>query len=240
MCFWDRWLWELGFAVCHQRPERLLYFGGRPLFVCARDTGLFVSFFTVLLVLSLARSKQRAGMPPLPVLVLCGAGILFLAWDGLTSYLGLRESGNVIRFLSGFAAGTGLAFPVAAWFNRTVFGGDRELKVGSRPVDWLAVGVAGGMAIALYLSRPEALFRLGQLWLCVCLLGTFWVLNLLLVTLLMRREGEGISPARAAAAVLLTAAELCGSYFLHRSLAGKGPEIPLPGRAKRSMCSILY
>lgn len=223
MCWWDKWLWELGFAICHQRYERLLTYGDRPLFVCARDTGLLVSFFTLLLVLSFLRGRSRAGMPPLPVLILAAAGVLFFAWDGFSSYLGWRESSNLLRFLSGFAAGGGLAFPTAALFNRWVFGGDRTLKVGARWSDWLAVTLAGGAALALYLVRPAGLFRLGQIWLCVCLLGTFWSLSLLLVSLVQGREGGGITWKRALAALFLTAALLATSYSLHRAFEARGP-----------------
>ena len=221
--WWDTWLWQLGFSICHQQPERLLRFGDRALFVCARDTGLFVSFFCVILVLSLLRGRERAGMPPWPILALAAVGVLFLAWDGLTSYLDLRESTNTLRFLSGFAAGAGLAFPAAALVNGEVFGGDRSAKVGSRPRDLAAAGLAGGAVLILYLWHPESLFRLGQIWLLVSMLGTFWILNLLLVYLLRAREGEGLTVARASMAALLVVLELTGSYWLHRLIAGEGP-----------------
>jgi uncharacterized membrane protein len=221
--WWDSWLWELGFAICHQRPERLLRFGERALFVCSRDTGLLVSFFSLMLVLSLLRGRDRAGMPPWPVLAVGAAGILFVAWDGLTSYLGFRDSTNTLRFLSGFAAGMGLAFPAAALVNDEVFAGDRFKKVGSRPADLAAAGLAGGAVLLLYLWHPEPLFRLGQLWLLVSMLGTFWVLNLLLVYMISKKEGGGLSVGRAALAVMLTVLELAGSYWLHRLFAGGGP-----------------
>ncbi|MEW6554032.1 MAG: DUF2085 domain-containing protein [Actinomycetota bacterium] len=224
--WWDSLLWELGFSICHQRLERMLFFAGRPLFVCSRDTGMLVSFFTLMLVLSLLRGRDRAGTPPWPVLAAGAAGILFLIWDGLTSYLGFRESTNTLRFLSGFAAGAGLAFPVAALVNGEVFGGDRSEKVGARPGDLLAAATAGGAVLVLYLWRPGPLYRLGQLWLLVCLLGTFWVLNLLLVYLFRPREGGGLTPGRALLAVALIAVELAGSYTLHRLFAGHGPAPP--------------
>ncbi|NPV60635.1 MAG: DUF2085 domain-containing protein [Actinobacteria bacterium] len=220
MSWWDRWLWELGFAICHQEPDKLLRFGGRSLFVCSRDTGIFVSFFTVLLALSLLRGKEKAGMPPAYILAAAAAGVLFLAWDGLTSYLALRETTNLIRFLSGFTAGGGMAFPAAALVNRTVFGGDRALRVGSNPGDLAGAALAAGSAAALYLWRPPALFFVGQLWLAVCVLGTIWVLNLLLVHLLRGREGVGMVPAYALAAAAMAALELTGSHYLHRLFAG--------------------
>lgn len=232
MCFWDRWLWALGFAVCHQRPERILRFGERALFLCARDTGIYTAFFTVVLGLSLLRKDKRAGIPPLPVLLLGAAGLLFLGWEGLTGYLGWRESSNLLRFLSGYAGGAGLAFPVAALLNREVWRGDADLKVMGDGRDVLIATTSAVPSLVLYLLRPDWLFPLGQLWLLVCMLGTLWSLNLLLVCLLKPiKEGGGII-SRAAAASLLVLLELSGSYLLHRWLRGAGPGLP-PGAAPR-------
>ena len=160
-------------------------------------------------------------MPPAHILCAAAAGVLFLAWDGLTSYLDLRETTNLIRFLSGFAAGGGMAFPAASLVNGVVFGGDRSLKVGSGPGDLAWASLAAGIAASLYLWRPVALHILGQAWLAASILGTIWVLNLLLVHLLRGREGTGMVPAYAAAAALMVAIELAGSYALHR-LVGAG------------------
>ncbi|MBC7230499.1 MAG: DUF2085 domain-containing protein [Actinobacteria bacterium] len=218
MSWWDRMLWELGFAICHQEPDKLLRFGDRQLFVCSRDTGIFVAFFTVLLVLSLARGRERAGMPPAWILSAAAAGVLFLLWDGLTSYLAFRETTNLLRFLSGFAAGGGMAFPAAALVNRVVFGGDRSLRVGSGPGDLIRAGCAAGAAAVPYLWRPAALFLPAQLWLAACLLGTIWALNLLLVHLLRGREGVGMVPTYVLAAAAMTALEFAVSHSLHHLL----------------------
>ncbi len=223
MNWWDRSLWQLGFCICHQQPDRLLRFGGRSLFVCARDTGLFVSFFTVLLVTSLLWGRKRGGWPPWPLVVLAASGLIFLAWDGLSSYLGYRESSNLIRFLSGLAAGGGLALLLAPWINRTVFRGGRRLKVASRPGGLLAIFIAGGLVSALYLVRPQTLFPLAQAWLAVCIIGTFWSLNLLLVSLLLEKRSSGFSFRKALLALLLTVLELGGSYALHRAFLHRGP-----------------
>lgn len=225
--WWDRFLWQLGFCVCHQDPERMLRFGSRPLFICARDTGILVSLFTSLLVLSLLRRRRRAGMPPVPVLVVGAAGVLFMAWDGFSSYWGWRDSTNAIRFLSGFAAGTGMAFPLAGLLNREVFKGDISLRMGVSPGEWAGVAVSASVLLPMYLWRPAFLFRLGQWWLFLCMLGTFWSLNLLLLSLLRPRRRRKPSRPPYAAAVLLVAAELSVSYTLHRLFSGHGPaQIP--------------
>lgn len=229
MGLWDRWLWELGYAVCHQHVDRILFFGNGALFVCARDTGLFVSFFTLIVALSAGRQEKRAGMPPLPLLLLGAAGVLFLSWDGLTSYLGWRESTNLMRFISGFAGGAGLALPASALFNREVLRGDPTMKVLGDARGFLRAAAFLGPAFLLYAFRPAALFRLGQIWLLVCMLGTFFTLNLVLVCLMRPREGTHGLLSRLLVSFLLILAELCASYGLHRLLSGPVPGPPPQG-----------
>ncbi len=228
MCLWDRWLWELGFAVCHQRTDRLLSFGGRPLFVCARDTGMFVAFFGLLLALSLLRRERSAGIPSFATIALCVAGILFLAWDGLTSYLGWRESTNLLRFLSGATGGAGLAVPVSALMNREIWLEDTSRRIMGGGRDILFVSVVSLVALPLYIMRPPSLFRVAQLELLLSMLGTFWSLNLLLICLLRPRRREEALRARIALAFLLLVLELAASYWAHRLLAGGGPLVPPP------------
>ncbi len=225
MGLWDRWLWELGYAVCHQRVDRLLFFGNDALFVCSRDTGLFVSFFTLVLSLSAGRREKRAGMPPLFLMLLGAAGVLFMAWDGFTSYMGWRESNNMMRFISGFTGGMGLALPVAALFNREVLRGDPARKVLGETREFLRSAALLVPALLLYVVRPASLFRVGQIWLLVCMLGTFFTLNLLLVCLLRPQRQEGLL-ARLLISSLLVLAELCVSHVLHLLLSGTGPGSP--------------
>jgi uncharacterized membrane protein len=224
--WWDRFLWHLGFAICHQQPDRLLRFGNHSLFVCARDTGLFVSFFSVLLVVSLLRGRRRGGIW-WPLVILALAGIAFLAWDGLSSYLGYRETSNLLRFLSGLSAGTGLAILFAPWINRTVFGGDRRSKLGRNPIDLSFIILALGLMAGLYLLRPQSLFTLAETWLALCIIGTFWSLNLLLVSLLREKRSPALSLSNVLLALLLAVLELGGSYALHRAILHRGPGPPV-------------
>lgn len=47
-----------GAQVCHQRPERSLHLSGRPLAVCGRCTGLYVSGALGLLLVSASRRRR--------------------------------------------------------------------------------------------------------------------------------------------------------------------------------------
>lgn len=100
----------IGFAVCHQIPERSLFIDGRQLPVCARDTGLYIgSLLSVLFIVSTGR-RNRNAIPGLFISFSFVFFLLLLAIDGVTSYLGIRETTNGIRLATGLLAGIGLPF----------------------------------------------------------------------------------------------------------------------------------
>ncbi len=212
---------QLGFALCHQLPERSISFGGRSMPVCARDAGLLAGFFLVLLILALP-GRRGAAWPRKAVLVACGLGIGWLAFDGLSSYVGVRETSNVLRFLSGLAGGAGLAVPLAVLFNRYVLGESRERSIFTR----LRAGAIATVLVALcllFLLHPVVLFQPAQVLLALCIMGTFLALNLILVYSL-REWASGPLLARLAVlpsvlAVLLAATELLASNRLHLHFA---------------------
>ncbi len=124
---------QVGFAVCHQLPERSLSYGDRVMPVCARDTGLFLGFTVCALALLLAFGPGPRRYPGWPKLVAIAAFFVPAALDALTSYAGLRESNNTIRLVTGSLAGVGLAalvFPLAVSVLAAA-GGDR--RAGPRP-----------------------------------------------------------------------------------------------------------
>ncbi len=100
----------VGFGVCHQLSERSFHYGGVQIPVCARDTGIYFGFVISFLYLILTHKKHNNEMPKLWILIIAGLGILAMAFDGVSSYLGFRETTNAIRLITGLL--TGFALPV--------------------------------------------------------------------------------------------------------------------------------
>lgn len=220
--WWESFLRWLGFAVCHQLPERTIHFGGRPLFVCARDTGLYVGFFLGLTVAVLPFRKDRGGLPSFPWKVGMAASLLYLAVDGGTVALGWREGNNVLRLTSGLAAGTSLALLLGPAVNRLAYGSPREGRLLQDPLPVATLAGSLFAASALYLLCPSFLRLPAQLLLLFSFLGTLLYLNASLGLALLRSTGGGTAgKARVVAALFslpLAAGELALLHYLHATL----------------------
>lgn len=109
-----------GLGLCHQFPERSFDFGGVLWAVCARCSGIYVGLVFAVAALLLAyhyKSKndtsgqygQRHGFVAWTYWIFLAAGLIFMGWDGVTSYAHLRESNNFLRWITGIGMGASLA-----------------------------------------------------------------------------------------------------------------------------------
>jgi uncharacterized membrane protein len=114
---WAEMLWQIGYALCHQLPERSLFIGGYQLPVCARDTGTMLGFGVILIFYVLAKRWKRAKLPDVTMLVVAGIGFALFAFDGLSSYIGFRETSNTIRLISGLGFGLSLGIMLLTVFS---------------------------------------------------------------------------------------------------------------------------
>jgi uncharacterized membrane protein len=179
----------LGFGLCHQLPARSFFGGGVQVPVCARDTGIYVGFVISLLVIAaLDRGRHRSDLPRAGVLVLAGAMVAVMAWDGVTSYAGLRATTNDIRLATGLLAGFALPLVVAPLVSSQlwvridpgrVLDGWREL------VPWLAAIPA---AFALVRWGLPLIGPAYPVIVAVCIVVTFVSVNAIIVTLAPRFE----------------------------------------------------
>lgn len=89
--------------ICHHRPERT--FNKEHCFpVCARCTGLYIGAFSYFIFEYFFNVEYTHLIILMAILI-----ILPTFFDGLTQFMGIRESKNNIRFFSGLIGGVGLA-----------------------------------------------------------------------------------------------------------------------------------
>lgn len=208
---------QLGFAICHQLPDKTLHYGGRALPVCARDTGMFLGFSVCFLVLLVVYRRDGDRFPSWKVLVALALFLLPTVVDAVTSYAGLRETTNWVRLATGALAGTGIAalvFPVAV--SRLTGGIGRRILERRRSVPALLL-VPAGICLALWPDWPGAFWLWAPL-VSLSILFMLLVLNFTLISLVASWADEDRVPraltvgALAAAAALV---ELALSNRLH-------------------------
>ena len=91
-------LYELGGSCCHQLPERSFFYKGHQFPVCARCTGVFLGQITAL-ILNIFKN------------IPCKTSLIFLSimgFDWGIQEIGIKESTNSRRLLTGFLGGFGI------------------------------------------------------------------------------------------------------------------------------------
>ena len=94
-------LMKLGHFVCHQKPERSFFIKEYQFPVCARCTGIIISFIIALILLF---NKIQINFFTSIILTI----VMFIDW--LLQYFKIKESTNIRRFLTCLIGGFGLSF----------------------------------------------------------------------------------------------------------------------------------
>lgn len=99
---------RFGYAnACHQIPERSFFLFGEPMAVCARCYGVYAGYAAGTAAWFLLRKRLRSSTPGPALFAACLAPA---ALDFIMGHLGLFESPNSLRMLTGFAAGAAVPF----------------------------------------------------------------------------------------------------------------------------------
>ncbi|WP_456419677.1 DUF2085 domain-containing protein [Methanocaldococcus infernus] len=96
-------LYSLYSPICHQLPERSFFIFNHKMAVCARCFGIYTGALLSLLIYPFLKRLENTNLPRKIYLILA---LTPMAIDGITQYLGLRESFNLLRFITGFLAGS--------------------------------------------------------------------------------------------------------------------------------------
>lgn len=202
----QRFMDLIGYCLCHQLSARTFTAGEWVYPICARDTGMYLAVLVTFIVLACLYKQHRAWRrPPTSVLVVLGVFIALLVLDGLTSYAGLRESNNLLRYVSGYLCGISLGVGLfwvfamtfyATWTDERLLGVGRDggsaSTAGTRKTV-LATVVVLAAGAALYLLR-SSLGLFGPLLTTAAIIVTFAILAALIagcIRPLMRRIPEG-------------------------------------------------
>ena len=135
-------LWEkarlVGYALCHQLPDRSFFIHEHQSPLCARCTGMYLGFFIGLVFLIARRRTHSARMPTTAIISVLIGFITIMGIDGINSTISiipgapqLYHTTNVHRIVTGTLFGIAMCmlfFPVfstAIWRQPS---GDRSVK----------------------------------------------------------------------------------------------------------------
>ncbi len=190
----------VGYAICHQIPERSFHIAGHQLPLCARCTGIYMGAMVGFTLMRLWGRQRAAGLPPVPITLTLIGFIVMLGIDGLNSYLTffpnmphLYEPQNWLRLSTGTLEGLALSsfvYPVlnySLWRDAVQSPSVRDFKELA-----LMVGAGGVVILLVLLELPVLLYPLAIL----STLGVLLMLgsvNTMIVLALTRREGTALS-----------------------------------------------
>lgn len=118
----------IGSLVCHQNPQRTLFIAGIPLPLCARDTGIYLGIFIVL-VYCLVRGRMKAdAVPSTRISIVLALLMVPMMVDAVTSYISIRKTDNITRLVTGIFFGMSLAILLIPLASFKVYGVNK-LKV---------------------------------------------------------------------------------------------------------------
>ncbi|MEE8324289.1 MAG: DUF2085 domain-containing protein [Candidatus Humimicrobiaceae bacterium] len=180
----------LGGGLCHQKADRTFNIGILYMPVCGRDTGIYLGIFISLITIILLERRIKGEIPSLKIFLITMGIFLIMGLDVVLSFLGIIESSNIIRFITGFLTGWFLVLLLLPLANNAMFKKfvkknylDRKVKFFA----WLFCGVA--IATAFIFTYQYALI----FWGVASILGmvTFVVLILFILFFSLNRRLRG-------------------------------------------------
>jgi uncharacterized membrane protein len=174
---------KIGYAVCHQMPSRTIVMGGVYLPLAGRTSGIYIGFLISAIILFALFRKRENGLAPLHIMIIFYLFIFSTMFDWLGSYLGLYESSNNIRFITGFLTGSSIMaiiFPVINFQYYKKSSNDRIFK---NPVKFIIYFFIIVLFITINLFRFSFLSMFYYYFSAFSVFFTFFFVNLLMLLL---------------------------------------------------------
>ncbi|MCQ6253820.1 DUF2085 domain-containing protein [Methanocaldococcus sp.] len=99
--------------ICHQLPQRSFFIFGDKMAVCARCFGIYTGILLGIFIYPFIKNLNDFKVPNKIYLIIA---LTPMAIDGTTQLIGLRESFNELRFITGFIAGFVVIFYILPIF----------------------------------------------------------------------------------------------------------------------------
>jgi uncharacterized membrane protein len=227
----------IGYAVCHQLPERSFHLAGEQLPLCARCSGTFLGALAGFVLLTLRGRHRAIGLPPVPITVVLVVFIFALGVDGLNSYLTffpgmphLYQPHNWLRLTTGTFNGLAISSIVYPVLNYSLW---RDVVNIPAIKDFRELGllIASGIGIIIVvLLEPAPLLYPLAILSTLGVMALLTALNTVLLLMLFNRHGRVVQWQQAVLPLLVGLAasfvEL-GAIDVLRYLVTRGAGLPL-------------
>ncbi len=175
---------KIGFAVCHQMPSRTIVIGGIYLPLAGRTSGIYIGFLISAIVLFILFRKRENGLAPLYIMIIFYLFIFSTMFDWAASHLGLYESSNNIRFITGFLAGSSIMAIVFPVFNYQYYQKSSDERIFKNPVKFIIYFLIIVLFITITLLRFSFLSMFYYYLSAFSVFFTFFFVNLLMLLLI--------------------------------------------------------
>ena len=215
---------KIGFAVCHQIPSRTFVIGGIYLPLCGRTSGIYIGFLISAITLFFLFRKKENGLPPSYILIIFCILIISTGADWALSHLGIYESSNNIRFITGFLAGSSLMAIVFPVFNKQYYRISNDVRIFKNPIRIIIYFLILAIFIIITLLRFNFLSYFYYYLAALSVVFTFYFINFIVIILIpffANKAHRTISRFLILPSIIsltLVALELYVSYKLHQFL----------------------
>jgi uncharacterized membrane protein len=152
----------IGYALCHQIPERSFFIHDHQYPLCARCTGMYLGLITGAVFMLLRGRTRAARMPPAPIVATLILFIIVMGIDGVNSTISiipgapqLYHTTNLHRIITGTLYGLALSALFPPIFNSAIWdqpSGERSIKNWRELIVMLFVAA---IFIAIVASTPD-------------------------------------------------------------------------------------
>ena len=180
----------LGSSLCHQLEERSFSIDGFQMPLCARCLGLHLAFLVSAMLILVRRDPRLSGLPSARSMVAVGALMIPAMADVVLSYLGIIDSDNTRRVVTGALFGAVLAFVLVPFIRSLLAETTRSGTSMTSASHFVMLIGAFSIAtvLALLAESSEPLFYAVATAGIVGVFATFFSLVLLLTLLLTERR----------------------------------------------------
>ena len=220
-----RFLYLVGASVCHQLPERSFFAGYLKVPVCARCEGIYVGFFITAIILFFMFRKKESDLAPVYVLVIMILFVLSTIVDGSLSYFFGFATNNILRFTTGYLAGSAAMTVIYPVFNYQYYKQPAAIKIFSRPWQFIIFILISGFFIIAGILNIRTVNIFLFYFSALSVIFTFYFINLVMLLLIpvfsrkAKRFFTRYILLPTVASLFFIAVELYASYRLHLYMA---------------------